>query len=178
MPALLTSLPVSPLLKLPSQRMQKVTQTITYLRDSWATQGKLTFATIPKLNEEGQRINIVAGVDIPVAVPRNPLERAQLVLACREEILQDLVQDILLENGVTQYHVTGHDLHQVQIEEAIANHGRVSGGPYLLSTNIYRHDWHPGTGDCTYSLNIQTGPPGGSAENLEEHYTCQGWAKA
>lgn len=126
--------------------------------------------TIPAVDNGNQHFNGVAYVDIPSFVPQERVGRARLVQSFRDEILEDLVHDILLENGVAQYHITGHDLHQAQVEEAIANHGRVSGKPYLLSTNIYRHDWHPSTGNCTYSLNIKTGPPRGVAEYLEEHY--------
>ncbi|KAJ9121115.1 hypothetical protein QFC24_005097 [Naganishia onofrii] len=108
---------------------------------------------------------------IPNAVAADPLSRLLLVEQFREEMLQEMMQEELNRNGITQHQVCAHEHHRTQLDEAVLNDGRINGRPYLVVEHITRHDWHPATGNCIYTVGTYGGPPRGSAETLTSHYS-------
>ncbi|KAJ9128246.1 hypothetical protein QFC24_000539 [Naganishia onofrii] len=112
--------------------------------------------------------------DVPVAIPDQAVDddllRLLLVERFREEILQDMMHDYLREEGVTQYRVCPHKYHHTQLDVAVLKDGQINGRPYMVVEHITRHDWHPVTGNCIYTVGIADGPPRRSAETLANHY--------
>lgn len=108
---------------------------------------------------------------IPEAPVVDPKLRMALVQRFREEVIQDMMQDFLKENEASQYRICAHEHHHTQLEIAVLNDGRADDKPYLVVEHIVRHDWHPVTGNCIYTVGIGGGPSRGSAETLAYHYS-------
>lgn len=117
-------------------------------------------------NENNRQRNL-----IEIVTPENQCTRRTLVDAFRREVLHDWIQDALAENGVHNPHISALEIHSIEVDEAINNLGLVHGRPYLLVGHFIRHDWHPRSGDCIYTVQTPIGRQRGSAEGLEIRFS-------
>jgi hypothetical protein len=108
---------------------------------------------------------------IEIVTPENQCTRRTLIDAFRREVLHDWIQDALAENGIHNPHISAFEIHSIEVDEAINNLGFVHGRPYLLVGHFIRHDWHPRSGDCIYTLQTPAGRERGSAEGLETRFS-------
>jgi hypothetical protein len=96
--------------------------------------------------------------------PTTAEEKTHLIFLFREEVLHNHV------NSSKPVRVSAHDIRMREVKQAIRNSGMLGDKPYLLASNITRHDWHHRTGVCIYTVNLKNGPKSGSGEHLAEHY--------
>jgi hypothetical protein len=108
---------------------------------------------------------------VPITPSQDQDSRQILVDEFRREVLQDWIQDTLAENGIHNPTLTALDIYSIEVEEAIRNLGLVHGRPYLLFNQFIRHDWHPRSGDCIYTVQTPSGRQRGSAEGLEVSFS-------
>jgi hypothetical protein len=108
---------------------------------------------------------------VHITVPQDANSRRRLAVSYHDEILHDWIQDTLRESGIHDANVTADDIHSMEIQDALSNHGRVHGRPYLLCDHFLRHDWNPRTHNCVYTVQTPTGRHRGSAEGLEERFS-------
>jgi hypothetical protein len=108
---------------------------------------------------------------IEIVTPENQCARRTLIDAFRREVLHDWIQDALAENGIHNPHISALEIHSIEVDEAINNLGFVHGRPYLLVGHFIRHDWHPRSGDCIYTVQTPAGRERGSAEGLETRFS-------
>jgi hypothetical protein len=111
------------------------------------------------------------GILVDIVAPQDRDSRRNLIESFRLEILHDWVHDTLLQNGVNVPHVSAFDLHSAQMEEALSNLGLAHGRPYVHVNHFVRHDWHPRTGNCVYTVQSPIGRERGSAEELEVRFS-------
>lgn len=107
---------------------------------------------------------------VEIEAPRDDAHRAYLVHNFRQELLSDIVNVEHLKRHADQYPISVHDLRRAEVAEALLNDGLIEGQPYLLALNVTRHDWHPKTCDCIYTVNLAGGPRRGSAETLQCYF--------
>ncbi|KAJ9112104.1 hypothetical protein QFC22_006405 [Naganishia vaughanmartiniae] len=119
----------------------------------------------PLQQQRRRRLRIAVKQDRrELSVPNTVEEKTHLVTLFREEILHNFV------NLREPVRVSAHDVRMREVQQALSNDAMLGQKPYLLMSNITRHDWHRSTGICEYTVNLKNGPKSGSAEHLAAYY--------
>jgi hypothetical protein len=77
---------------------------------------------------------------IPNDVAADPLPRLLSIEQFREEMLQEMMHEELIRNGVIQHQICAHEHHRSQLDEVVLNDGRTSSRHYLVVEHMTRHD--------------------------------------